>query len=201
MRIPCIPWNDKRALLAAMVGVAFLLPMVHSPASAEPYRIVKVYDGDTVQAERSGVVVYIMLVGIDAPEISVEMQPEGQPYAEEAKAYLSELVLGKDVHVEGYGVGAHPDRDLIGVLLVDGVNANLALVKRGLAEALREGLPAGFQMAPYVRAEEEAKARKIGMWSLGEAYLSPATWRQMHRKAARGTPTVRKEPAASPSGR
>jgi endonuclease YncB( thermonuclease family) len=34
-------------------------------------------------------------------------------------------------------------------------------------------------MAPYRKAEEEAKAAKRGMWVLGEKYVSPRDWRRM----------------------
>jgi len=58
---------------------------------------------------------------------------------------------------------------------------NLEMVKAGLAEVYR-GRPAkGLDVKPYWNAEAEAKKAGIGMWSLGDKYISPKEWRKMHR--------------------
>ena len=58
---------------------------------------------------------------------------------------------------------------------------NLEMVKAGLAEVYR-GRPAkGLDLEPYRAAEGEAKKAGIGMWSLGNEYISPMKWRRMHR--------------------
>jgi endonuclease YncB( thermonuclease family) len=59
---------------------------------------------------------------------------------------------------------------------------NLEMVKVGLAEVYR-GRPAnGLDLRSYWNAEAEAKKTGIGMWSLGDKYISPKEWRRMHRK-------------------
>jgi endonuclease YncB( thermonuclease family) len=59
---------------------------------------------------------------------------------------------------------------------------NLEMVKAGLAEVYR-GKPAdGLNLGPYWNAEAEAKKTGIGMWSLGDKYISPKEWRRIHRK-------------------
>ncbi|MHC4256631.1 MAG: hypothetical protein ACYSUL_13660 [Planctomycetota bacterium] len=37
-------------------------------------------------------------------------------------------------------------------------------------------------LTPYRLAEKEARDAGIGMWSLGDQYISPKEWRKMHRK-------------------
>ena len=56
---------------------------------------------------------------------------------------------------------------------------NLEMVKVGLAEVYR-GKPArGLDMDPYWKTEANAKKAGIGMWSLGDKYISPRDWRRM----------------------
>jgi endonuclease YncB( thermonuclease family) len=55
----------------------------------------------------------------------------------------------------------------------------------GLAVCLAEvykGKPApGFDNRPYWDAEREAREYKIGMWVLGDKYVSPREWRTKHK--------------------
>jgi endonuclease YncB( thermonuclease family) len=56
------------------------------------------------------------------------------------------------------------------------------MVKAGLAEVYR-GQPAdGLDLEPYWNVETEAKKTGIGMWSMGNKYISPKEWRKIHRK-------------------
>ena len=59
---------------------------------------------------------------------------------------------------------------------------NLEMVKAGLAEVYRGRPAGGLNLGPYWKAEAEAKKAGIGMWSLGDKYISPKAWRQMDKK-------------------
>jgi micrococcal nuclease len=61
-------------------------------------------------------------------------------------------------------------------------NINLEMVKAGLAEVYRGKPPKGFDPAPYRNAEKVAKEAKMGMWSLGDNYISPKEWRRIQRE-------------------
>lgn len=81
------------------------------------------------------------------------------------------MVLNKTVTMGEYG------RDRCGrvlaVVLLNGTNINLKMVKAGLAEVYR-GTPApGFDNEPYLQAEQEAQAAGRGMWVQGDKYVSP----------------------------
>jgi len=66
----------------------------------------------------------------------------------------------------------------LGVVFLGRKNVNLEMVKAGYAEVYR-GIPvAGFNSAPYWKAEEEARAAKKGMWAQGDKYVSPGEWRK-----------------------
>jgi micrococcal nuclease len=171
----------KRAFFAVMSLLVAGLFANDGPARAGQFKITKVYDGDTVKAEAGQTVVYVMLVGTDAPEVSTRSGQPSQAFGEEAKTFLSSMVLGEEVEVAGYGLAPDPDDKIVGVIYVRGKNVNLEMVKRGMAEVCRENLPRGFDVEPYLAAETEAKAGRIGIWSLGEAYVSPREWRKEHR--------------------
>lgn len=169
----------KISTLLPLFILAFVtLPI---PSVAGQFTVTKVYDGDTIRAEGHDIIIYVLLAGIDAPEIAFQDQQKGQPYAQEAKRYLEKLILNKRVDIKGYGLGPYPYNHLIGEIRLKGVIINIAMIKRGLAEVCHELPPDGLNIAPYREAEREAKASKLGMWSLGDAYISPRQWRAMHK--------------------
>lgn len=145
----------------------------------QQFKVIKVYDGDTIRVTRNHTEIVVRLVGCDAPEISNGTQHMGQPYAKEAAAYLGSLILDRDVRIKGYGY--IQNHILRGEIFRDGVNINLRMVEAGLAEVPKEQtLPAGFDPKPYLEAEGRAKSGPEGMWVLGDAYVSPAKWRNRH---------------------
>ena len=56
------------------------------------------------------------------------------------------------------------------------------MVRAGLAEVYRGKPAGGLDLGPYWNAEAGAKNAGIGVWSLGEKYISPKKWRRMYRK-------------------
>ncbi len=161
------------------VVVIFLL-VFSANSLAGQFRVARVTDGDTVKVTNNDVKITIRLVGIDAPETSKKKNQPGQPFSRKSTKYLASLVLKKSVEVKSYGTDRYGRT--LGVVFVSGKNVNLEMVKAGLAEVYR-GRPAkGLDVKPYWNAETEAKKAGIGMWSLGDKYISPKEWRRMHRK-------------------
>ncbi len=149
------------AVLAALVTV--LAPSFpHAGARLLTATVQRVADGDTVIAETAnGAKLRLRLLGIDAPEVSHNGK-SGQPFGEEARRYLEELVKGREVKVEAHG----PDRykRALAMLWRDGVNVNVTMVRAGLAERYR-----GARCQAYCReleqAEREARQGRVGVWS------------------------------------
>ena len=112
-------------------------------------RVSSVTDGDTLRLDSGEAV---RLVGMDAPE-------PGRCGSERATRLLTELTLGKVVTLPA----PVDDRDRYGRLLryvdVDGVDAGLRLIKRGLAVARydsRDGYDRHPREARYVRADRRS---------------------------------------------
>jgi endonuclease YncB( thermonuclease family) len=121
-------------------------------------RVVRVMDGDTVEVlDINRNTHRIRLSGIDAPE-------RGQAFGNRAKQALSSLVGGKHVMV----IADKRDRyqRLIGKIITEGKDANLALVRDGMAWWFRKY---AHEQSPrdrtlYKAAEEQARKKKIGLW-------------------------------------
>lgn len=65
------------------------------------------------------------------------------------------------------------------------MNVNLEMVKAGYAEVYQSKTPRGFNMITYFKAENEAKINNIGIWSLGDKYVSPKKWRKEYIRKAK----------------
>jgi micrococcal nuclease len=116
------------------------------------------------------------MVGIDAPETPKGTKFPGQPYGKEAEAYLTQLVAGKRVTVEMYGVDRY--KRLLATIFLDGKDINLAMIEAGLAEVYR-GPESGNPYKPqYQAAEETARSARKHMWVQVDTYESPRAYRK-----------------------
>ncbi len=155
---------------------ALLLALVLSPAWAEVLvgKVVALADGDTITVlDGSKVQHKIRLAGIDAPE-------RKQPFGQRAKEQLSHLVFGKTVHVETEKIDRYGRQ--IGKVLIDGRDANLAMVTAGLAWHYKsyQAEQSSADRLLYASAEEDARAVRAGLWR-EPAPVAPWNWRRGER--------------------
>lgn len=148
----------KRILATAAVLLFFGIQGLLFAEETRYVHVRHVIDGDTIVVEGGERVRYI---GMDAPEID-------EPFYAEAKARNSELLKGKNVRLVLCEASL---RDKYGRLLAwvysDGVLVNEALLKEGLARTLTVP-PCGLEKAKeFEKVEQEAKGRKIGIWTEG----------------------------------
>ena len=75
--------------------------------------------------------VVVRLAGIDAPELPVNHTRKGQPFAEESRDRLAQLVKGKAVEMAI--IGPDPDKHPLGPLTLDGtlINAKIGGSRAG----------------------------------------------------------------------
>lgn len=121
-------------------------------------RVVGVADGDTITIlDNSNKQYKIRLAGIDAPE-------KKQPFGNVSKKSLSDLVYGKQVNVD-YDKQDRYGRT-VGKVFIDGTDANLEQVKRGLAwfyKKYQNEQPLKDRL-DYLHAQEDAEKVKAGLW-------------------------------------
>jgi endonuclease YncB( thermonuclease family) len=146
-------------------------------------RVVAVTDGDTIKVlDSSNTQHKVRLTGIDAPE-------RGQPYGTASRDHLASMVAGKEVKVES----SKSDRygRVLGKVWVQPadcpscsktLNTNHAQLLAGMAWWYRyyakEQSPE--DRGRYESAEDEAKARKWGLWGDADP-INPYDWRKGQR--------------------
>jgi len=160
-----------RTLLIAFAFIASVVPAVAGEITG---RIVTVPAGDRLRVASAGAVITVRLAGVACPE-------KGQPYAEEARRFTSDLALHTVVKV------TVTDRDRAGhatgeVTLMDGKSLNREVLRAGYGwwhehtskdETLRG-------------TEEEARRERRGLWADPDP-LPP--WEFQRKKKPGGTKT------------
>lgn len=133
-------------------------------------RVTRVIDGDTIEIEGGERVRYI---GIDTPE-TVDPRKSVQCFGVEASAKNKEMVLGKMVRLEKDRTDRDKYHRLLRYVWVDDVLVNLELVKQGFAYSY--SYPPDIQYQDrLVRAQQEAREAKRGLWNLCPAALPTQT--------------------------
>jgi endonuclease YncB( thermonuclease family) len=166
----------RRYLLALLI-----LPLV--TLADVSGRVVAVTDGDTIKVlDADNTEHKVRLTGIDAPE-------RGQPYGTASRNHLAAMVADKQVKVES----SKSDRygRLLGKVWVQPgdcpscgktLNTNHAQILAGMAwwyrYYAREQSPE--DRGRYESAEDEAKARKWGLWADSKP-INPYDWRKGKR--------------------
>jgi endonuclease YncB( thermonuclease family) len=157
--------RSLRAVAAAGLAVA-LLGSAAARAEFFEGRVVRVFDGDTLELRVGAETRRIRLAGIDAPE-------RGQPWAERARQALSRRVSGRDVRVNAVDVDRHGR--LVGEVYADGVCVGCELVREGHVWVYRR-----YTDDPVlISLEAEARAARRGLWGLPEAQIVPP-WEWRH---------------------
>jgi micrococcal nuclease len=108
----------------------------------------------------------VRLNGIDCPE-------KGQAFGKRAKQAASELVFGKKVALETHGRDIY-GRTIAEVLLPDGVNVNLELVRNGWCWWYQQYAPDNVILAELQR---RARHSGIGLWADADP-MPPWQWRK-----------------------
>lgn len=161
----------KRALISALFAAPLAAAVTVPPAeitdpaclqrpTATEHQVRQVIDGDTLVLDDGR---YIRLVGINAPELGKDHQPD-QPLAREARAYLRDLTRHRRLRVrlavesvDRYG------RTLAHVGLEDGRSIQVLLLRQGLAFAVAIA-PNSCEITRYHASEQLARRQKRGVW-------------------------------------
>jgi endonuclease YncB( thermonuclease family) len=166
--------KSKWMIKGVLVSCLFLL-VSHASANELVSRVVGVSDGDTITVlDATNALHKVRLSGIDAPEKS-------QPFGSVAKQSLSDILFGQEVLIhwqkrDNYG-------RIIGKVMLDDVDINLAQIKAGMAWFYRQyqqQQPLQDQ-ADYAAAEQEAKANKLGLW-VDEDSIAPWHFRRVKKR-------------------
>jgi len=106
----------------------------------------------------------VRLAGTIVPQGPRTESGQGQTYNRRARKYLTELIKNKVVDVKAYGVDER-DRILAEVYFGER-NINLEMIRAGMATVDPIAPPAGFDLKPYWRFEDEARKGRRGIWAV-----------------------------------
>ncbi len=142
-----------------------ILVLLLTACTSEQAGVVRVIDGDTLVAARTGGEVTVRLIGINAPE-------HDECYGSEATLALRQLV-------EGQSLTLVPDADptdrfgrALAYVYADDVFVNRVLVERGFALA-RPYTPNTAHQSELQAAMRRAQKAQLGMW--GPSACGPAS--------------------------
>ena len=134
-------------------------------SAAQPARVARVVDGDTIVVARGGGEERVRYIGVDTPE-TVKPRTPVQCFGRKASAFNHRLLDGRSVRL----VADAEQRDRYGRLLAyvyradDGLFVNAELVRHGYATTLT--IPPNVRYAERFRAlAAEARRAGRGLWS------------------------------------
>ncbi len=154
-------------ILRFAFGVLCILLCSASLAS-QPYTVVNVFDGDTVELSNGNEKFKLRLTNIDAPE-------RNQPYGKKARSALKKLCKGNKITVTAQLTGIDKYNRNLGHLYCNEIDASLYMVEKGLAwhNAKYSSEPSTQQ------AENIARQHRVGLWR-NKKPTPPWVWRQKH---------------------
>ena len=157
----------------ALLTLAFLCPLV-SGARVIEGRVVAVADGDTLTLlDEARALSQIRIVGIDAPE-------KRQGFGQRSKASLAALAFNHAAKADCRKIDRYK-RNLC-VVSVGGRDVGLEQIRAGMAwhyKHYAKEQPASERVA-YERAENEAKAKRLGLWVDADP-VPPWDWRRNNK--------------------
>nr|DAJ36757.1 MAG TPA: nuclease-like protein [Caudoviricetes sp.] len=144
----------------------FLLFM--SISFADPIKIIKIYDGDTITALTSQKEkIKIRLYGIDAPELK-------QPFGKASKRHLIDLISNKSLNINEKGKDKYGRT--LAVLYNGDQDINAQMVIDGYAWAYDK-----FSK-DYVAFQQNAQALKKGLW-IDKDVVRPSDFRKFKKSS------------------
>ena len=141
----------------------------HLPTKSTPapgfYKVVEVYDGDTIAVDMAGTTEKVRFIGVDTPETHKPNTPV-QCFGPEASSFTTKLLSVKTVRLEADA--DDQNRDIYGRLLryvytEDGTLVNRRLIERGYGFIYT--LFPFSKKADFKLADNEAENSKVGLWS------------------------------------
>ncbi|MBE9031807.1 thermonuclease family protein [filamentous cyanobacterium LEGE 11480] len=166
----------KTALSLAAIGVTILAVQFPSTAANFTAKVVSVGDGDTITIGYNGKKKTVRLACIDAPE--TRQKPWGQRSTAKLKGLLpgGQRVKIRQVTIDRYG-------RTVGEVYVGNRSINLAMVQAGEAVVYRQYLDACRDTKSlYLKAEQQAKKRRLGYWNQRNPIM-PSTFRRQGRRS------------------
>ena len=147
------------------------LPYDHTIPKPSTYKVIGVKDGDTFVILMDDKEQIVRLAHIDCPE-------KKQPFGAKAKEFVSQQSFGTWVALVHQSKYDRNRRLIAEVILSDGRNLNMELVKNGLAWHFKKYSKDNL----YAALEAKARKERTGLWK-DRGAIAPWEWRRPAHKA------------------
>ena len=175
--------------LGVVIGLGLAITTLSTARAETSFegRVVKVFDGDTIEVLVGDERRRIRLAGIDAPE-------RGQPWSQRSRQALAARVVGKQVRINAVDTDRYGR--IVGEVYADDVCVNCELTRAGHVWAYRY-----YDPDPIIlELEDEARAAERGLWGLPESErIPPWEWRRGRRNQRAPQQTQRAQGCADKS--
>ncbi len=153
--------------IALLSGVLLLSAPVHSAS------VLSIGDGDTITVREGGERIKVRLACIDAPETSQA------PYGMKSRSVLQGLLpIGSQVTLKTKAVDRYGRS--VSEVLRGGNNINQTLVRSGDAFVYWQYI-SGCDRQTYSRLENDARLKRLGVWSVPNGIQRPWDYRRWRR--------------------
>ncbi len=162
-----------KTLIQYFLPLLLLIPLslgAEGLRESRSYQVVKVVDGDTFDATDGTIRFRVRIAGIDAPE-------KRTPFSELATENLKKRIAGKNVELKPVGRKMDQHNRILAQVLLGGHDIGIEMLETGLASYYRfPGCPEppkspGYDLLPYIAAEQKAREKKAYLWSGGKVSL------------------------------
>ena len=163
----------KRTQLYYLFFIIFILSSSYlftRHNSFSEYEVLRVVDGDTVVLNDESKS-YLRYIGINTPEILTYDSP-GDPFSSQAKKLNENLLSGKKITLEFDKERYDQYGRMLAYVFADGIFVNEQIVRNGLATSLHIK-PNVKYLEKILKAEQEAKNHRRGIWSDKANFVSP----------------------------
>jgi micrococcal nuclease len=150
----------KSLILLTILAVLILSITGCNQQLTDEVYIERVIDGDTVKTAAGN---SIRLLGVDTPEIDWENN-SSEYYAEEARDYSTENLLGKNVVLKYDNEKEDHYGRTLAYIFQDGENFNQKLLENGYANLMIVA-PNDQYEAEFKKAVKKARKSRLGIWS------------------------------------
>ena len=166
----------------------FFLLILPAISLAGEYKVIRVVDGDTIVVNYKGKPEKVRLLRVNTAESVHPDKKQNIPMGKVASDYTKKRLKRKYVDLEFEGPIRGRYGRLLAYIIVDGVNFNLELVRRGLSPYyIKYGLSQKYDKE-FREAERYARAQQLNIWgdpALTQKYLRlKSKWGQYRSKVS-----------------
>jgi len=125
-------------------------------------RVLRVIDGDTLEAEIDNETFKIRLIGVDTPE-TVHPFLEEEEFGQEASDYLKSLLANQAIVLEFDEAVMDTYNRLLAYVYLRGIFINAEIIKNGFSQAYTD-YPFRYS-DEFMAYEQKAKEKGVGLWA------------------------------------